>query len=150
MKHSKLNFKVYLFALFLALITVGIIMFFFRSDSKTNQKNLEYINSFGWEVNETPEEIVRLTIPDTFDTVYNAYNDLGKAGGFDLDLYKGSGATRYSYRVLNHINSPNGLIRINLFLIKGEIAAAFIYSLEPDGFIAPISDTSGLVSYNIN
>ena len=127
MKNSKLNFKVYLISFILAIATIGIIIFFFHADSVTNQKNLEYINSFGWEVTEKPEEIVRLTIPEVF---------------------KGSGTTRYSYKVLNHINSSTGLIRINLFLIKGDVAAAFISSLEPDGFISPINDTANILKNN--
>lgn len=132
-----------LFAL-TALALVGVIMLLFGADSKVNQANLEFIRSYGWEVEDSPEEISRLTIPSEFDAVFDAYNTAVSAAGFDLTLYKGVNATRYTYRVLNHKDSDTGLIRIHVFVTKEGIAAADICSLAPGGFILPINDTSGM------
>ena len=137
--------KVLLLTLLAAAVTVGIIFLLFGADSEVNQKNLDFIRSYGWEVEENPTEIARLTIPEEFDTVFNAYNELAQNAGFDLTPYKGVKATRYSYRVLNHQDSDSGLIRANIFVTKDGIAAADISSLELGGFLIPISDTSGQI-----
>lgn len=128
-----------------ALLLVGLIMLFFGADSKVNQKNLDLIHSYGWEVETAPEEVVRLTIPKTFDSVFSAYNTTVRSGGFDLTPYQGISASRYTYRVHNHKDSDCGLIRIHIFVTKDGIVAADICSLAPDGFLLPINNTSGQV-----
>ena len=131
-----------------ALLLVGLILLFFGADSKVNQKNLDLIHSYGWEVADTPEEVVRLTIPKAFDSVFSAYNTTVNSGGFDLTPYQGTSASRYTYRVLNHKDSKSGLIRIHIFVTKSGIAAADICSLAPNGFLLPINDTTGQISKN--
>ena len=135
--------KALLLTLLAAAVTVSIIFLLFGADSKVNQANLDFIRSYGWEVEDNPTEIARLTIPEEFDTVFHAYNELAQTAGFDLTPYKGVKATRYSYRVLNHQDSDSGLIRANVFVTKDGIAAADISSLELGGFLVPINDTSG-------
>ena len=135
--------KALLLTLLAAAVTVSIIFLLFGADSKVNQANLDFIRSYGWEVEDNPTEIARLTIPEEFDTVFHAYNELAQTAGLDLTPYKGVKATRYSYRVLNHQDSDSGLIRANVFVTKDGIAAADISSLELGGFLVPINDTSG-------
>ncbi len=137
--------KLLFFTLLAAAVTVGIIFMLFSADSRVNQANLDFIRSYGWEVRENPEEIVRLTIPQEFDVVYETYNELEKGAGFDLSPHKGIKATRYSYRVLNHADSGTGLIRANVFVTKAGIVAADICSLELGGFLLPINDTADMV-----
>lgn len=132
-----------LFFVCFALLLVGLIMLLFGADSKVNEENLALIQRYHWEVAEEPEEITRLTIPTTFDTVFSAYNTTMKSNGFDLTPYQGVRATRYTYRVLNHKDSDSGLVRIHIFVTKSGIVAADICSLAPDGFVLPINDTSG-------
>lgn len=131
-----------------ALVVVGLIMLLFGADSKVNQENLDLIHSYGWEVEPSPEEIVRLTIPKTFDSVFSAYNTTVSSGGFDLTPYQGVSASRYTYRVLNHKDSDSGLIRIHIFVTKSGIVAADICSLAPDGFLLPINHTAEQVPKN--
>ncbi len=126
-----------------ATITVGVIFILFGSDSKINQNNLQLIRSYGWIVDEKPAEIVRLTIPDEFDAIYDAYNSIGKTAGFDLYSHRGEIATRYSYRVNNHRDSETGMLRANVIVTKNGIISADISSLEFGGNIQAISDTSG-------
>lgn len=135
--------KALLCTLAAAAVTIGIILLLFSADSRTNEDNLAFIRSYGWEVKEKPEEIIRLTIPEEFDVVYETYNSLAQSAGFDLSAHKGAHATRYAYRVYNHKDSGTGLIRADVFVTKDGIVAADICSLALDGFIQPISDTSG-------
>ncbi len=140
------NYRALLLILAAAVATVGIIFLLFGTDSNVNNNNLQFIRSYGWEVSEKPEEIVRLTIPEEFDLVYETYHSLEKEAGFDLSSHKGKPATRYTYRVYNHQDSDHGLIRANVFVTRDGIIAADICSLEMGGFLQPISDTKGQVN----
>ncbi len=71
----------------------------------TNQQRLAFLQSFGWEVSETPEETQEVRIPETFNEVFTRYNQLQQSQGYDLEPYAGKTAKRYVYRILNH---PNG------------------------------------------
>ncbi len=145
MVKSRLNGKVISLILTAALLTVGIIFLLFRTDSKVNEKNLAFLNSYGWKVEEEPVESCRLTIPEEFDRVFSAYQELGKESGFRLEDYQGKYATRYTYQVLNHEKSGTGLVRANVLVVKEEIVAADICSLEPEGFLQPVSNSDGQI-----
>lgn len=121
-----------------AALLIVFIVVIFRADDSINQANLEYISSYGWQVEEKPADIAYLTIPEEFDAVFNAYNKIAGEGGFDLKSYAGTRAVRYSYTVTNHPESDSGLIRINIFICREKIVAADISSLAPGGFIKPI------------
>lgn len=132
-----------LFILLAGFLLAGIILLLFGADSQVNQENLAYIQSFGWQVDEKPEEISHLTLPMVFDSVFTTYNTAMAPAGFDLTPYKGVRATRYTYRVLNHKETESGIVRIQVFVTKQGIIAAHICSYKPDGFFLPINDTSG-------
>ena len=141
---SKKSPHLHIQALFItaAAVLIILIIIFFGADNKINRSNIEYISSFNWRVVEKPCDIAYLTVPNEFDTVFSAYNDIVKEAGFDLSRYKGAHITRYSYTVVNHRDSDSGLIRINIFVHKGKIISADISSLAKDGFIRPLSADS--------
>ena len=128
-----------------AMFTVGVIFLLFGSDSKVNQSNLNFIRSFGWEVQEKPKQISHITIPEEFNPVFEAYSTLEDDAGFSLSDHRGERATRYSYRVTNHKESDTGLIMANVYVTKSGIIAGDICSLAPNGFIRAISDTTDKV-----
>ncbi len=128
-----------------ALATTGIIFLLFHADSELNEKNRNFLQSYGWQVEEEPLEICHLTIPEEFDQVFSTYHELCLEGGFDLEAYRGKPATRYTYRVINHENSQSGLVHANLLVIKDTIIAADICSMEPDGFLQSITDSKGQI-----
>lgn len=74
-------------------------------EAGTNQQRLAFLQSFGWEVSETPEETQEVRVPETFNEVFTRYNQLQQSQGYDLAPYAGKSAKRYVYRILNH---PNG------------------------------------------
>ncbi len=139
---KKNKLKAIIFATVSALLTMFIIQFFFGSDSKTNQANIDFINNYGWVVENSPQEIMFITLPQQFDGAYETYNELSKMGGFDLSPYKGRRITRYSYRLLNHKNSKHETIFLHIFLYKNEIISAYISSMEVDGQAIPINQTT--------
>lgn len=125
------------------LALAGVILLLFGADSKVNRQNIDYLQSFGWQVDEAPEEISHLTVPEDFDAVFQAYSRTLQEGGFDLNACRGVRATRYTYRVRNHQSSESETIRIQVFVTRKGIIAAHICSLSPNGFVRPVSDTSG-------
>ncbi len=127
---------------FAALLTAGVIILLFHTDSKINRENIAYLGGYGWQVEE-PAEISRLTIPQEFDIIYQTYQEVIAPAGFDLSSYQGKTLTRYSYPVLNHQGSGTGLIRANVLVFRNKIVAADLSSLERGGFLKPIHDTTG-------
>ena len=117
MLNSHINCKAIFLIMTAALATVGIIFLLFGTDAELNERNLELLRSYGWEVEEEPEEICRLTIPEEFDAVFSVYQELEKESGFDLESHKGKPVTRYTYHVLNHKDSPNGFNSIIIPII---------------------------------
>ncbi len=95
----------------------------------------DYIASFGYEIGEA--KIDEIIIPETFNDVYDNYNDIQKSQGFDLAMYKGEKVRRYTYRVLNyHDQDINVFAEVLIFDEK--VIAADVYTTEVDGFIKPL------------
>lgn len=138
-----INRNKYLFAVITASAVIMLIIFgLFRIDNSTNLMIIEYLNGLGWQIEENPTEISHLTIPADFDVVYQTYNAMQKASGFNLEDFKGKSVTRYSYRVLNHQSSASTEVVASIFVYGNTIIAGDISSVEDNGFMHPVSDTS--------
>ena len=129
-------------------LLIGATLLLFRADADTNRANIAFLREYGWEVDETPEEIVHLSIPDTSSQSYAPLHDVAAASGFDLTPYQGVAATRYSYRVKNHEASLTSVIRANVFVAKDGIIAAHLCELSPDGFLRSVQDKTGQLPVN--
>jgi len=100
----------------------------------TEQTMVEYIRSFGWEVEEIPEEQKEIIIPTEWNEVYERYNEVQQRQGFDLSDDCGRKAVVTTFAVLNYPGHPD-YIRIHLITAEDEILAADICSIELDGFL---------------
>ncbi len=139
---SKARHRAEAFIFAVSAILIVSVVAFLSLDNSINRTNIEYISSFGWQVEEKPVEIFYMTVPQKNDAVFSAY---GKIVNLELDLNNAQKVTRYSYKVLNHKKSESGFIRINLFLSNGKILWGDVSSLAPGGFILPINDISDMV-----
>ncbi len=74
----------------------------------TNEERLAFLESHGWQVEETPTETQEVRIPQEFNEVFTRYNELQKEQGFDLSGYAGKTAKRYVYAVTNHPDGSDG------------------------------------------
>ncbi len=105
------------------------------SKLRDNDARVEYLRSFGWEVEEEPEAIEEIVIPEEFGDVFQRYNQIQKEQGFDLEKFKGQRVKRYTYVVTNYPEEPEH-VRANLFLCKEKVVAGDICSLKvKDGFL---------------
>lgn len=131
--------------LFCSLCLAGVLLLLFGVDSGVNRENLALLRSYGWQVEEKPTEISRFTIPVAQNPVLEALQAVIQKDGFDLISHKGAHTTRYTYRVLNHTDSEKGTVYLYVFVSKDDILAAVLCSPSQNGFLLPVSDTSGQV-----
>ena len=111
-----------------------------------NQQRLEYLRSYGWEVESEPLETFQLLLSDPLPEEYLAYNQLQLTQGFDLNDCRGKQLTRYTYRVTNYPDRPEG-VQVNLYVCEGVPAAGDVIASGADGFQAglafPETDRAG-------
>lgn len=126
---------------------------------KTEEDRLNFIKSFGWEVQTEPVEVMEMIVPTEFDNVYNQYNYIQKLQGYDLLRFKGKRIKRWTYRVTNYPGKPNETVNINILIynekvIGGDVGSTalggFIHGLEMQGDNSDISSLSGNTSKNMN
>ncbi len=127
-------------ALVLCLLIVAIGLSGRRGGCKaeTNEERIEFLQSLGWEVEPDPMDFRDVVIPKEFSPVYEQYNDLQKAQGYDLSKFCGQSATLYTYRVTNY-TGYDGNVVAELYVIDGRIAGGDVHSLELDGFMHGLS-----------
>ena len=98
----------------------------------TNEKRLALISSFGRTCEETPVEVVEVTVPREFDSVYEAYNELQKPLGLDLFSYRGKTLRRYTYVLKDHTDA--GTVYVNLLFSFDTFVGGDVSSADPRGF----------------
>ena len=100
---------------------------------KTNDDRIALLARFGWEVEAEAREVVEVTIPEEFDAVYNAYNQLQIGEGLDLAGYRGKTVKRYTYVVTNY--EYDGTVYANLLIYRDQVIGGDICSAKLDGFV---------------
>ena len=101
----------------------------------TNEERVAYLEALGWKVVPEPVETLGLKLPDELTEPYLSYNVLQKEQGFDLTPLCGRTLNRYTYRVLNFPNVPDGCLA-DLYLCDGVIVAGDVICTGEGGFIA--------------
>lgn len=127
-----------LFGIILALTGVVVIALTFvtnhvKSESKsvsviirasTDEERRDYLAGYGWETAKE-FETKELVIPESWNDVYNAYNEVQLNQGFDLTQYKGKTVKLYTYTVTNYEDLSEGIVADMLVcddnLIGGDI-----------------------------
>ncbi len=98
----------------------------------SNEKRLALISSFGRTCEETPVEVVEVSVPREFDSLYETYNDLQKPLGLDLFPYRGKTLRRYTYVLKNHTDA--GTVYVNLLFSFDTFVGGDVSSADPRGF----------------
>jgi len=100
----------------------------------SNTERVNYLKGFGWDVVETPAEILEVMIPSEFSDTYIKYNEIQVSQGFDLVQYQGKRAKRYAYKITNYPTGEEGVIA-HIFIYKNRVIAGDVLSPSADGFI---------------
>lgn len=103
----------------------------------TNEERVLFFSQFGFTVKEEPQEVKEVVIPVEFDEVYNEYNELQKAQGFDLKKFSGQRVKHWSYEITNYPENENteGAVRGNILVYKGTVIGCDVSSTEMNGFM---------------
>lgn len=67
-----------------------------------NDDRVQFLNSFGWEVVNSPVQTSQVRIPAESSQVFERYNMLQKLQGYDLSSFAGKTVMRYVYTVKNY------------------------------------------------
>ena len=126
--------RMLLYALTIAAIAI-ITFVFVAFANDINERNIEFLSSYGWLVENTPIERVNTTLPAVPDDVFNAYNRLQIEAGLDLTSHLGKSCVRYTYKVLNYPKDVGEIVRANVLTSGGIIIAGDIMTVSSDGFM---------------
>ena len=111
---AKVNIKKVLIVLgAIAALLIGIIALFGGEDSTVtsattspavsdNDSRVGFLKGFGWEVTTSPVESSQVRVPSDTSEVFDRYNQLQQAQGYDLNHYAGKKVMRYVYKVTNY------------------------------------------------
>ncbi len=100
---------------------------------ETNEERLAFLAGFGWQVEGEPAETREVMIPREFNDVYQNYNAMQQAQGFDLAPYSGEVVTQYKYLITNYQGETEvyaTLLVYGRLIIGGDVACGKV-----DGFM---------------
>lgn len=104
------------------------------SGIKTNDDRIKFFSQFGWQIDPEAVESVEVTIPEEFDKIFTAYNELQKRQGLDLAKYKGKNVRRYTYRVTNY-DGYDGTVYASILVYRNRVVAGDVCSADTNGFM---------------
>ena len=133
-------------ALILGAIAAGIIgivlLFGGSSDAQTtsapagsnNDARVKFLQSFGWDVDSSPTESSQVRIPENTSEVFDRYNQLQKANGYDLSKLAGKNAMRYVYKINNYPGATDP-VYATVLVHKNTIVGGDVTDTSPNGKI---------------
>ena len=148
---AKVNMKKILIVLgAIAALLIGIIALFGSDDTTTtsatvsdNDSRVSFLKSFGWEVTTSPVESGQVRIPTETTEIFDRYNQLQQAQGYDLSQYGGKKVMRYVYKVTNYPGATDPVYATVLVhknqIIGGDVtntaSGGRIQSFQKDGSV---------------
>ena len=94
----------------------------------------KFLAQFGWIVDATPVEVTQVTMPDEFDKIFAAYNEIQKQQGLNLLKYKRKKLTRYTFEVTNY-SGYEGRVLANVLVYRNKVVGGDICSADVNGFV---------------
>ena len=104
------------------------------SGIKTNEDRIRFLGQFGWQVEPEAVESVEVTIPEQFDKIFTAYNEIQKRQGLDLTKYKKKNVTRYTYEITNY-DGYDGTVYANILVYRNKVIGGDVCSADIKGFV---------------
>ncbi len=101
------------------------------SEVRTNEDRVAYLAQFGWEVSTESVQTQEVRIPTDPSDVFERYNDLQIAQGFDLHDYAGKTVRRYVYEIENY--PGDGQYYATLLICKGAVIGGDVCAAEKGG-----------------
>jgi hypothetical protein len=95
---------------------------------------ISFLSQFGWTVDGATAQSAKVTIPDEFDKVFAAYNEIQKSQGLDLSKFKKKELTRYTVEVTNY-KGYEGTVYANVLVYRNKVVGGDICSADVKGFV---------------
>ena len=113
----------------------------------SNEKRVQFLESYGWKVDTEPVEVVEVLIPQSFNATYKNYNAIQKKQGFDLARFSGKRVKRWTYRITNYPGVTDE-VRANLLIYNDTVIGGDVSTVALNGFMQGLSQQkdSGAVS----
>ncbi len=108
----------------------------FPQRAENSLERVDYLVALGYEVDPSSEKVKTILLPEKFDNIYDSYNQLQKAGGFDLREYRGRTAELYTYKLLRLYDLKEA--SVNLIVCKNIIIGGDVATLEKGGLCMPL------------
>ena len=97
-----------------------------------NDGRVQFLQSLGWEVSQSPTESGQVRIPQEQNEVFSRYNELQKSAGYDLMQYAGKTVMRYVYKV-NNFPEATEPVYATLLVYKNQIIGGDITNTAANG-----------------
>ena len=143
---AKVNIKKVLIVLgAIAALLIGIIALFGGEDTTVtsattspavsdNDSRVSFLKDFGWEVTTSPVESCQVRVPSDTSEVFDRYNQLQQAQGYDLRHYAGKKVMRYVYKVTNYPGATDP-VYATVLVYKNQIIGGDITNTASGGKI---------------
>lgn len=115
--------------------------------AESNEDRIAFLTQFGWEVTEEPVEIREVTIPATFNEVYEKYNALQKEQGLDLTRYAGKICKQWVYQI-NNATDQGSPVRATMLVYSGKVIGGDISSTPLDGSMCGFAGSDRIMPGN--
>ena len=134
--------KIALIAAAVVVLVIGLIVLFSGDNAAPtaaptvsgNDGRVAFLKSFGWEVTTSPAESGQVRIPAESSEVFDRYNALQKAQGYDLSQYAGKTVMRYVYQVNNYPGATEP-VYATLLVYKNQIIGGDVTDTAAKGVI---------------
>ena len=107
----------------------------------TPESRVAFLSEAGYTVEETPVRTQEVRIPESFSEVYEAYNDIQKAQGFDLSKYRDKTVLQVVYQVTDYPVTGDEPVLVTLLIYKNKLIGADLSRGGPEGFLRPLLET---------
>ncbi len=101
---------------------------------KTNEDRVEFLSQFGWQVKTDAVESIEVKIPEAFDKIFTAYNEIQKQQGLDLSKYKEKNVMRYTYEITNY-DGYDGTVYVNILVYRNKVIGGDVCTADVSGFV---------------
>ena len=95
-----------------------------------NDARVKFLTDFGWDVTTSPKESSQVKIPDEAGEMFDRYNTLQKAQGYDLTRYAGKKVMRYVYQI-NNYPGASAPVYATLLIYKDAVIGGDITDTSP-------------------
>ena len=99
-----------------------------------NDARIKFLEDFGWDVTTSPKESGQVKIPQETTEVFDRYNALQKAQGYDLSKYAGKKVMRYVYQINNYPGATSA-VYATLLVYKDAVIGGDITDTSATGRI---------------